>query len=227
MPSSASWRILPSRAAGRSTSATTSQTRPAWRPRASSAARACALPKCLAESRRPCAPGSRVARSCWGLAPRRARNACEALRDQLRPRRDRRDGERGQSGNVDSGRRPLEYREHRAVPHRLVMIAERTGVVSQSHDCRACRFAAAIDRGKRLVNNGAMMRYRVANDFGKCAFWYIDALLELFNYVLACRNHASLLSEDIDGPQTYSQVGLILSAMCVSRSSEEGLWDAS
>ena len=107
------------------------------------------------------------------------------------------------------------------------MIAERLEVVSESHDWLARRFQAAIDGSKRLVNNDAMMRYRVADDFGKCAFWYIDAPIEVFNYVLARRNRVSLLSEDIDGPQTYSQVGLILSAMRLSRSSEEGLWHAS
>ena len=60
--------------------------------------------------------------------------------------------------------------------------------------------------------------------------------LELFNNLLARRNHVGLLSEDIDPktgelwgnfPQTYSQVGLILSAMRLSRSWEEGLWHAS
>ena len=115
------------------------------------------------------------------------------------------------------------------------------------------RFAATIDIvGKRLMKNGFVMRYAEADDFGKpsnafllCTFWYIDALasvgrrdeaLELFNNLLARRNHLGLLSEDIDPltgelwgnfPQTYSQVGLILSAMRLSRSWEEGLWHAS
>ena len=85
----------------------------------------------------------------------------------------------------------------------------------------------AIERSKRLLNNGALMRYRVADDFAKCAFWYIDALLELFNCMLSRRNRASLPAEDIDVPQTYAQVGLILSAMRLWRSWEEGLWHAS
>ncbi len=115
------------------------------------------------------------------------------------------------------------------------------------------RFHATIDvAGKHLMKNGFMMRYREADDFGKpsnafllCTFWYIDALvsvgrrdeaLELFNNLLGRRNHLGLLSEDIDPltgelwgnfPQTYSQVGLILSAMRLSRSWEEGLWHAS
>ena len=115
------------------------------------------------------------------------------------------------------------------------------------------RFHATIDAaGKHLMKNGFLLRYREADDFGKpsnafllCTFWYIDALasvgrrdeaLELFNNLLARRNHLGLLSEDIDPhtgelwgnfPQTYSQVGLILSAMRLSRTWEEGLWHAS
>ena len=115
------------------------------------------------------------------------------------------------------------------------------------------RFHATLDViGKRLMKNGFLMRYVEADDFGKpsnafllCTFWYIDALasvgrrdeaLELFNNVLGRRNHVGLLSEDIDPktgelwgnfPQTYSQVGLILSAMRLSRTWEEGLWHAS
>ncbi|UYN95780.1 MAG: glycoside hydrolase family 15 protein [Enhydrobacter sp.] len=114
------------------------------------------------------------------------------------------------------------------------------------------RFHATLDVvGKRLMRNGFLMRYIEADDFGKpsnafllCTFWYIDALvsvgrraeaLELFNNLLARRNHVGLLSEDLDPqtgelwgnfPQTYSQVGLILSAMRLSRSWEEGLWHA-
>jgi GH15 family glucan-1,4-alpha-glucosidase len=115
------------------------------------------------------------------------------------------------------------------------------------------RYHATLDIvGKKLIRNGFIMRYVEADDFGHpknafllCTFWYIDALasvgrreeaLELFNNLLARRNHVGLLSEDIDTvtgelwgnfPQTYSQVGLILSAMRLSRSWEEGLWHAS
>ena len=105
---------------------------------------------------------------------------------------------------------------------------------------------------RRLMRNGFLLRYDEADDFGApdnafllCTFWYIDALAavgrrdearELFENILARRNHAGLLSEDIDPrsgelwgnfPQTYSQVGLILCAMRLSRSWEEGLWRAS
>lgn len=115
------------------------------------------------------------------------------------------------------------------------------------------RFVATLDvTGKRLLRNGFVMRYVEADDFGKprsaflvCTFWYIDALasvgrreeaLALFENVLAHRNHLGLLSEDIapdtgtlwgNFPQTYSQVGLIVAAMRLSRSWEEGLWRAS
>ena len=57
----------------------------------------------------------------------------------------------------------------------------------------------------------------------------------LFERILALRNHVGLLAEDVDPrngqlwgnfPQTYSQVGLILSAMRLSQSWEEGFWRA-
>jgi GH15 family glucan-1,4-alpha-glucosidase len=120
----------------------------------------------------------------------------------------------------------------------------------QASDERFSRTLRIIER--RLLRNGFVMRYDEADDFGApdcaflvCTFWYIDALvatgrrqeaLELFENVLARRNHVGLLSEDVhpqDGalwgnfPQTYSMVGLILSAMRLSRSWEEGLWGAS
>jgi GH15 family glucan-1,4-alpha-glucosidase len=102
------------------------------------------------------------------------------------------------------------------------------------------------------MRGGFILRYDEADDFGApdnaflvCTFWYIDALAAigrkdearaLFETVLARRNHVGLLAEDVDPktgelwgnfPQTYSQVGLILCAMRLSRSWEEGLWRAS
>lgn len=108
----------------------------------------------------------------------------------------------------------------------------------------------------RLMRDGFVMRYEDADDFGKpetafllCSFWYVSALalagrreqaLVLFERILAARNHVGLLSEDLalpvagepqklwgNFPQTYSQVGLILCAMRLSRSWEDGLWRAS
>ena len=97
-----------------------------------------------------------------------------------------------------------------------------------------------------------MLRYRRPDDFGEpetsftiCNFWLIEALAamgrrdearERFEAMLARRSRLGLLSEGFgpragelwgNFPQTYSQVGLILSAMRLSRSWEEGLWHAS
>lgn len=96
--------------------------------------------------------------------------------------------------------------------------------------------------GRELRRGGHLMRYSKADDFGLpassftvCTFWYVDALgsigrtdeaRELFESVLACRNHVGLLSEDLDPqtgelwgnfPQSYSMVGLINSAMRLSK----------
>jgi GH15 family glucan-1,4-alpha-glucosidase len=90
-----------------------------------------------------------------------------------------------------------------------------------------------------------LFRYRHADDFGVptttftvCAFWYVNALAaigrkdearELFGKLLARRNAPGLLAEDIDPvsgerwgnyPQTYSMVGIIISALRLSR-----LWE--
>jgi GH15 family glucan-1,4-alpha-glucosidase len=105
---------------------------------------------------------------------------------------------------------------------------------------------------ERLMHDGLIMRYDAPDDFGKpetaflvCSWWFIDALVavgrraqakEIFDRILSRRNHLGLLSEDLDSrdgtlwgnfPQTFSMVGMILSAMRLSRSWEEGLWRAS
>lgn len=105
---------------------------------------------------------------------------------------------------------------------------------------------------QRLVRDGFVMRYDEADDFGHpetaflvCTFWYVDALAlagrrdearEIFTNVLAVRNAAGLLSEDVapttrllwgNFPQAYSHVGLIHSAARLSRGWEESLWRAS
>jgi GH15 family glucan-1,4-alpha-glucosidase len=86
----------------------------------------------------------------------------------------------------------------------------------------------------------------VKDDFGVmhtafmiCGFWYVDALnaigrkqeaIELFEHILDLRNSFGLFSEDADFttgelwgnfPQTYSMVGLINSAVRLSRSWED------
>ncbi|MBX3445988.1 MAG: glycoside hydrolase family 15 protein [Parvibaculaceae bacterium] len=111
-------------------------------------------------------------------------------------------------------------------------------------DERFRKTLAAIEKALRRGNH--MFRYATADDFGIprnafniCTFWYIDALArvgrteearEIFESILACRNGLGLLSEDTDTatgehwgnyPQTYSLVGIINSAMRLSRRWEE------
>jgi GH15 family glucan-1,4-alpha-glucosidase len=105
------------------------------------------------------------------------------------------------------------------------------------------RFKATLERcEKELLRGDYMFRYVNEDDFGRpstaflaCTFWYIDALTAvgrrdearaMFEKLLSRRNALGLLSEDIDVntgelwgnfPQTYSMVGLIQSAMRLSR----------
>ncbi len=109
------------------------------------------------------------------------------------------------------------------------------------------RFIATVDAvGKTLRRGDLLLRYDVEDDFGRmhtafmiCGFWYVDALraigrkeeaCELFERILRLRNSFGLFSEDADFttgelwgnfPQTYSMVGLINSAVGLSRSWEE------
>jgi GH15 family glucan-1,4-alpha-glucosidase len=111
-------------------------------------------------------------------------------------------------------------------------------------DPRFVRTVEAI--GKALRRGDLLLRYDVEDDFGLmhtafmiCGFWYVDALnaigrrdeaVELFESILKLRNSFGLFSEDADFttgelwgnfPQTYSMVGLINSAVRLSRSWEE------
>lgn len=136
-----------------------------------------------------------------------------------------------------------------AVADASSLVLPEIGLLPASHEA-FIKTIKVVER--RLMRNGFLLRYDEADDFGApdnafllCTFWYIDALAatgrkdearELFENILARRNHVGLLSEDVDPrtgelwgnfPQTYSQVGLILCAMRLSRSWEEGLWRAS
>ena len=108
------------------------------------------------------------------------------------------------------------------------------------------RFVATVEAiGKALARGPHLFRYIAPDDFGTpetsftiCSFWYVDALAAIgrtdearstFERLLAQRNRLGMLSEDLDTatgelwgnyPQTYSMVGLINSAMRLSRS-----WD--
>jgi GH15 family glucan-1,4-alpha-glucosidase len=105
------------------------------------------------------------------------------------------------------------------------------------------RFVATVERLEETLARGPhMMRYESADDFGVpetafniCAFWRLDALsrigrkeeaIEIFEALLAARNHLGLMSEDTDFstgemwgnfPQTYSMVGIINGARRLSR----------
>ena len=107
-------------------------------------------------------------------------------------------------------------------------------------------FRARLQPSRSTCKRGDFIfRYAGSDDFGEpetaflvCTFWYVDALAALgrreearalFETLLGCRNALGLLSEDIDPatrelwgnfPQTYSMVGLINSAMRLSRSWE-------
>jgi len=109
------------------------------------------------------------------------------------------------------------------------------------------KYVATVARIEHDLRRGNyLLRYSVADDLGvpqvafnACTFWYIDALAalgrkdearELFESMLSRRNPLGLLSEDIDlqtgelwgnFPQTYSMVGLIHSAMRLSKPWED------
>lgn len=115
------------------------------------------------------------------------------------------------------------------------------------------RFSGTVEAiGRRLRRGDHLLRYDSEDDFGPpetsfnvCTFWYIDALAAigrreearaLFEGMIAARTSLGLLSEDIDTrtglpwgnfPQTYSMVGLITSAMRLSKSWEEAFWRGS
>ena len=109
------------------------------------------------------------------------------------------------------------------------------------------RFVGTVTAVERELRRGDhIFRYVEADDFGRpenafnvCTFWYIDALTaigrreearRLLENMMASRNSAGLLSEDLDPrtgelwgnfPQTYSMVGLIMSALRLSRPWED------
>ncbi len=119
-----------------------------------------------------------------------------------------------------------------------VLLLHELGIVAPADP----RFFATVEAiGRRLGRDGLLLRYDAPDDFGAptvafvvCTFWYVDALAAIgrtqearamFEKLLARRNHVGLLSEDIDPasgelwgnfPQTYSLVGIIITAMRLS-----------
>jgi GH15 family glucan-1,4-alpha-glucosidase len=130
-----------------------------------------------------------------------------------------------------------------------LLLLQELGLVGAS-DPRFVATLVAIER--ELLRGKLLLRYSTNDGFGApstaflvCTFWYIDALAavgrrdearQIFEHILARRNRLGLLSEDMDPatgelwgnfPQTYSMVGLIVSAMRLSRSWEEAFWRGS
>jgi GH15 family glucan-1,4-alpha-glucosidase len=111
------------------------------------------------------------------------------------------------------------------------------------------RFVATVEAASAELRVGDyLFRYRHADDFGEpetaftiCSFWYVNALASIgkvelarehFSRLLERRNPLGILSEDLDTatgmlwgnyPQTYSMVGIVNSAVRLSRSWEEAL----
>jgi GH15 family glucan-1,4-alpha-glucosidase len=137
----------------------------------------------------------------------------------------------------------------REVADASVLLLPQIGLLPATHEAFLKTLSVTE---QKLLKNGFVLRYNEADDFGLpataflvCTNWYIDALAlagrrdearELFENLLQRRNAAGLFSEDIDPqngelwgnfPQTYSQVGTILSAHRLSRTWEQGLWHAS
>ena len=110
-------------------------------------------------------------------------------------------------------------------------------------DARDQRFVRTVQALEHSLCDGPFVRrYEAPDDYGRpetaflvCSFWRIDALArigraeqarEIFDALLAHRNHVGLLSEDIvpasgelwgNFPQTYSMVGIVNCAMRLSR----------
>lgn len=124
-----------------------------------------------------------------------------------------------------------------------LLLLEQLGFV-EADDPLYCGTLEIIEKNLRL--GPYIYRYSIPDDFGTpetafniCTFWYVDALAAcgrldeargLFENMLERRNSVGLLSEDLDPesgelwgnfPQTYSMVGLINSAMRLSRPWEE------
>lgn len=119
-----------------------------------------------------------------------------------------------------------------------VLLMAEVGMV----DARDPKFIATLATLEATLCDGPYMRrYEAPDDFGRpetafnlCAFWRIDALArigrkaearEIFETLLASRNHLGLLSEDTDPrthelwgnfPQTYSMAGIINGAVRLS-----------
>ncbi|MGI9424758.1 MAG: glycoside hydrolase family 15 protein [Hyphomicrobiaceae bacterium] len=132
----------------------------------------------------------------------------------------------------------VESFEGEALDASVLLMAE-VGII----DPKDPRFVATVERIEDVLANGPhVRRYEAPDDFGVpetafniCAFWRLDALArigredearDIFETLLGYRNQSGLLSEDTHPqtgemwgnlPQTYSMVGIINSAMRLSK----------
>ena len=175
----------------------------------------------------------RIARRV-GDADRRAR--MERARQLHAPGNPRRRVERGAPG-LHLGLRQSRSRRHGAVAARARAGARHRSAFPQ--DAGTHRGGAAGAATCCSATNMPTISGMPENAFTICAFWYVNALAaagridearERFTRLLARRNPLGLLSEDIQPasgelwgnfPQTYSMVGVIGSALRLSRSWEE------
>jgi len=186
---------------------------------------------------------------CWAAADRLAKIAV-ALGVPERAARWREQADRLRAAVLEQAWRPdlgtfVESFGGKDVDASLLLLQE-IGLVAASDP----RFVATVETiGRTLRNNHHLFRYVAPDDFGVpttafglCTFWYVDALVaigradearELFQHMVQCRNSLGLLSEDIEPatrelwgnyPQAYSMVGLIVSAMRLSKSWEAAFW---
>jgi GH15 family glucan-1,4-alpha-glucosidase len=182
---------------------------------------------------------------CWAACDRLAKIASIFARtDRVALWRDRADAIRDKIlGNAWSEKRQsfVESFGGKDLDASVLLMAE-VGFIDPG-DPRFVKTVAALEN--TLCDGPFMRRYEAPDDFGKpetafnvCSFWRIDALArvgrtaearDVFEALLARRNHVGLLSEDLHAgsgelwgnfPQTYSMVGVINCAVRLSSS-----WD--
>ena len=179
---------------------------------------------------------------CWAACDRLAKIASHfSLRDRAAFWRGRADEIRARTLDAAWNARLGHYADAfggERLDASLLLMAD-VGIVAPSDP----RYVATVEAIGRTLRRGyGLYRYIAPDDFGApetsftiCAFWYVEALAaigrrdearEMFEGVLARRNHLGLLSEDMafeggelwgNFPQTYSHVGLISAAMQLSR----------
>lgn len=179
---------------------------------------------------------------CWAACDRLAKLAAHlSMSDRASRWRERADRIRAEiltRAWSDKRQAFVESFEGEALDASVLLMAE-IGFI----DATDPRFVATVDRiGDVLADGVHVRRYEAPDDFGIpetafniCAFWRLDALArmgrreearDIFEALLACRNHVGLMSEDTNPvtgqmwgnlPQTYSMVGIVNSAMRLSK----------